>query len=252
MLRTIPLKYFKLGLSPNDTVITVGGGGGRTLNQVVGKPIGQLYTFTYLRDAQGRQVFDQKSGMPLRNNTLMNVGNALPKYFGGITNTFTYRGISLSALIDFKLGFKMIAGRNINYIRHGLSKRTLPGRDVGYVIGNGVNPNGEINQTKVAVQPFYESINPLGINEDFVSNAGFWKLRQITLGYDFTKLLPERLFIKGLKVNAVANNVLILKKWTENMDPEEALVASDNGVGLDFWPGLPPTRSVGFNLNVRF
>ena len=53
-------KVLQLGLSPNDTVITVGGGGGRTLNQVVGKPIGQLYTFKYLRDAQGRQVFDAR------------------------------------------------------------------------------------------------------------------------------------------------------------------------------------------------
>ena len=141
----------------------------------------------------------QKADMPLRNNTLKNVGNALPKYFGGITNTFTYRGLSLSALIDFKLGLNMIAGRNINYMRHGLSKRTLPGRDVGYVIGDGVNPNGEINKTKAAVQPFYESINPLGINEDFVTNAGFWKLRQISLGYDFTKLLPSGFFVKGLK-----------------------------------------------------
>ncbi len=245
-------KVLRLGLSENDTVITVGGGGGRTLNQVVGKPIGQLYTFTYLRDAQGRQVFDPNSGMPLRNNKLANVGNALPTYFGGITNTFTYKGLSLSALIDFKLGFKMISGRNINYMRHGLSKRTLPGRDVGYVIGNGVNPNGEVNQRQAAVQPFYESINPLGINEDFVNNAGFWKLRQISLGYDFGKFLPQRFFIKGLRLNAVANNVLIIKKWTENMDPEEALVSSDNGVGLDFWPGLPPTRSMGFNLNVRF
>ena len=245
-------KVLQLGLSPNDTVITVSSGGGRNLHQVVGKPIGQLYTFTYLRDAQGRQVFDPKSGLPIRNNVLQNVGNALPTYFGGITNTFTYRGLSLSALIDFKLGHKLIAGRNINYMRHGLSKRTLPGRDVGYVIGNGVNPNGEINQTKSAVQPFYESLNPAGINEDFVNNAGFWKLRQISLGYDFTKLLPQRFFIKGLKLNAVANNVLIIKKWTENMDPEEALVSSDNAVGLDFWPGLPPTRSMGFNLNVRF
>ena len=245
-------KVLQLGLSPGDSVITVGGGGGRTLNEVVGKPIGQLYTFTYLRDAQGRQVFDAKSGLPLRNNTLQNVGNALPKYFGGITNTFTYKGITLSALIDFKLGFNMIAGRNINYVRHGLSKRTLPGRDVGYVIGDGVNPNGEINKTQTAVQPFYESINPLGINEDFVTSAGFWKLRQITIGYDFGKLLPANFFVKGLRLNAVANNVLIIKKWTENMDPEEALVSSDNGVGLDFWPGLPPTRSVGFNLNVKF
>ena len=245
-------KVLRLGLSPRDTIITVSSGGGRVLNQVVGKPIGQLYTFTYLRDAQGRQVFDRNSGMPLRNNTLVNVGNALPLYFGGITNTFTFKGISLSTLIDFKLGHKMIAGRNINYVRHGLSKRTLPGRDVGYVIGNGVNPNGEVNQTRAAVQPFYESINPLGINEDFVFNAGFWKLRQITLGYDFTKLLPGRFFIKGLRLNAVANNVLIIKKWTENMDPEEVLVSSDNAVGLDFWPGLPPTRSIGVNLNAKF
>ncbi|GAB3998261.1 TonB-dependent receptor [Spirosoma daeguense] len=245
-------KVLQLGLSPNDTVITVSGGSGRVLNQVVGKPIGQLYTFMYLRDAQGRKVYDANSGMPLRNNTLQNVGNALPTYFGGITNTFTYKGITLSALIDFKLGHKLISGRNINYLRHGLSKRTLPGRDVGYVIGDGVNPNGEINKTRAAVQPFYESLNPLGIHEDFVNNAGFWKLRQISLGYDFTKLLPQSLFIKGIKLSAVANNVLVIKKWTENMDPEEAMVSSDNSVGLDFWPGLPPTRTMGFNLNVRF
>lgn len=245
-------KVLKLGLAEKDTVITVGGGGGRTLNMVVGKPLGQLYTFTYLRDAQGRQVFDKNSGMPLRNNTLVNVGNALPRYFGGITNTFNYKGIMLSALVDFKLGHKMIAGRNINYMRHGLSKRTLPGRAEGYVIGNGVNPDGEVNQTKAAVQPFYESINPLGINEDFVQNAGFWKLRQLTLGYDLGKLFPEKSFVKGLRLSAVANNVLVIKKWTENMDPEEVLNSSDNATGLDFWPGLPPTRSIGFNLNVKF
>jgi len=245
-------KVLRLGNSPKDTIITVSSGGGRVLQQVVGKPIGQLYTFTYLRDAQGRKVFDRNSGMPLRNNVLQNVGGALPLYFGGITNTFTYRGITLSALVDFKLGHKMIAGRNINYMRHGLSKRTLPGRDVGFVIGDGVNPNGEVNQTRTAVQPFYESLNPLGINEDFVFNAGFWKLRQLTLGYDFGKLLPQRFFVKGLRLSAVANNVAVIKKWTENMDPEEVMVSSDNAIGLDFWPGLPPTRSIGFNLNLRF
>ena len=245
-------KVLKLGLAAKDTVITVGGGGGRTLNMVVGKPLGQLYTFMYLRDAQGRQVFDKNSGMPMRNNTLMNVGNALPRYFGGITNTFNYKGIMLSALVDFKLGHKMITGRNINYMRHGLSKRTLPGRAEGFVIGNGVNPDGEVNQTKAAVQPFYESINPLAVNEDFVQNAGFWKLRQLTLGYDLSKLLPEKAFVKGLRLSAVANNVLVIKKWTENMDPEEVLNSSDNAAGLDFWPGLPPTRSIGFNLNVKF
>ncbi|WP_026464214.1 SusC/RagA family TonB-linked outer membrane protein [Adhaeribacter aquaticus] len=240
-----------LGLTPADTMIVVGGSGGTTLRQVVGKQIGQLYTFSYLRDPQGNQVFDKTSGRPIRGG-LINVGNALPRYFGGITNTFTYKGISLSTLVDFKLGHKMIAGSNMNYLRHGLHKRTLVGRAEGYVIGQGVNPGGEVNTTRSPVQPFYEWPNANGVFEDFVFNAGFVKLRQVTLGYDFTKHLPQNLFIKGIRFNAVANNVAVFKKWTENMDPEQVNNASDNQTGLDFWPSLPMTRSLGFNLNVKF
>ncbi|HSI75365.1 MAG TPA: SusC/RagA family TonB-linked outer membrane protein [Lunatimonas sp.] len=245
-------EVLKLGLTDADTVITVSSGGGRILNQVVGRPIGQLYTFTYLRDDQGRQVFDQNSGRPLRNDVPQNVGSVLPRYFGGITNTFTWKGISLFTLIDFKLGHKMIEGRNQNYQRHGLHKNTLNGRDQGFVVGDGVNPNGEINTTQSLIQPFYETTNVLGINEDWVVNAGFWKLRQVSLGYDLSKFLPESLFIKRLRISGVANNVAIIKRWTENMDPENVSVTSDNANGLDFWPALPPTRSIGFNLNAKF
>ena len=53
-------EVLQLGQSPADTVIAVSSGGGRILKQVVGKPIGALYTFLYKRDAQGRQVFDQQ------------------------------------------------------------------------------------------------------------------------------------------------------------------------------------------------
>lgn len=245
-------KVLQLGLSPADTVISVGGGGGRIIKQVVGKPIGALYTFLYKRDSQGRQVFDANSGKPLRNNFDSYVGNVLPKYFGGITNTLNYKGLVLTTLVDFKLGAKMIAGSNMNALRHGLSKRTLVGRAEGYVIGNGVNPDGKVNVTKADLQPFYETPNVLGVNEDFVFNSGFWKLRQITLGYDFTKYMKKVKFIKGLKLSAVANNVLILKKWTENMDPENVANISDNETGLDFWTAVPPTRSIGINMNIKF
>lgn len=245
-------EVLQLGLTPADTVITVGGGGGRIIKQVVGKPIGALYTFTYRRNAEGQQVFDKASGRPLRNDIQKYVGNVLPKYFGGITNSFNYSGIMLSALIDFKLGAKMIAGSNMNALRHGLHKRTLVGRAEGYVIGDGVNQDGGKNVTRSDIQPFYETPNVLGVNEDFVFNSGFWKLRQITLGYDFTKYFKNVKYIKGLKLSAVANNVAILKKWTENMDPENIANISDNETGLDFWTAVPPTRSIGFNLNVKF
>jgi hypothetical protein len=71
------------------------------------------------------------------------------------------------------------------------------------------------------------------------------------LGYDFTKLLPSNIFVKGLKVSAVANNIAILKKWVPNIDPESFGYAMDNLSGLES-TGLPTTRSLGFNLNVKF
>ena len=82
-------------------------------------------------------------------------------------------------------------------------------------------------------------------------DAGLWKLRQISLGYDFTKFFPKKLFIKGIRLSAVANNVAIIKKWVPNIDPEQFGFSSDNLIGLES-TGLPTTRSIGFNLNVKF
>ncbi|MGA0557658.1 SusC/RagA family TonB-linked outer membrane protein [Larkinella sp. VNQ87] len=246
-------KVLDLGSSVSDNMITVGTGEFTgELRQVVGQPMGQLYGFGYLRDAQGRQVFDAGNGRPLRTATQIPFGSALPKWVGGITNGFSYKGINLSVLVDFKLGHKMISGTNHNAWRHGLHKATLVGREQGYVIGQGVNPNGEVNQTRSVVQAFYETVRSQNIAEEFVYNAGLWQLRQITLGYDFTKFLPTNArFIKGLRLNAVANNVAVLKKWVPNIHPEQFGFPSDNLVGLEA-TGLPITRSIGFNLNVKF
>jgi len=84
-----------------------------------------------------------------------------------------------------------------------------------------------------------------------VYDGGYWKLRQITLGYDLSGVLPTNFFVKGVRLNLVANNVLILKKWIDNIDPETFGFSSDNLVGMES-TGLPSTRSIGFNLNVRF
>jgi TonB-linked SusC/RagA family outer membrane protein len=246
-------KVLNLGASVSDTMITVGTGDFTgELRQVVGQPMGQLYGFGYLRDAQGRQIFDVGNGRPLRTATQIAFGSALPRWVGGITNSFTYRGISLSVLVDFKLGHKLISGTNHNAWRHGLHKATLAGRAEGYVIGDGVNPNGEINATRSGVQAYYETVRSLNIAEEFVYNAGLWQLRQITLGYDFSKWVSARVkFIKGVRLSAVANNVAVLKKWVPNIHPEQFGFPSDNLIGLEA-TGLPITRNVGFNLNVRF
>jgi outer membrane receptor protein involved in Fe transport len=245
-------EVLSLGENISDSTITVGTGEFTgELRQVVGKPIAQLYGYGYLRDEQGNQVFDAVNGRPLRTPTQIAFGSAVPIWTGGITNTFNYKGLNLSFLIDFKLGNKMISGTNFNAWRHGLHKGTLPGREEGYVIGNGVNLNKQVNVTRAGTQLYYETVRSANLAEEFVYNAGFWQLRQISLGYDFTKNVKAVKFIKGLRLNAVANNVAVIKKWVPNIHPEQFGFPSDNLVGLEA-TGLPVIRSVGFNLNVKF
>ncbi|MBD2699860.1 SusC/RagA family TonB-linked outer membrane protein [Spirosoma sp. BT702] len=222
------------------------------LRQVVGQELGQLYSYGYARDAQGR-IINGSDGIPNRTADQISFGSALPKYVGGITNTFNFKGVSLSFLIDFKLGGKMISGTNLNAFRHGLQKETLVGRGDAdnRMVGPGVNTNGEVNTVRATVQDYYSVGRTKSLGEQVVYDAGLWKLRQISIGYDFTSLLPKSLFIKGIRLSAVANNVAILKKWVPNIDPEQFGFSSDNLIGLES-TGLPITRSIGFNLNVRF
>jgi hypothetical protein len=227
------------------------------LRQIVGEEMAQVSGFGYLRDPQGRQVFGN-NGIALRTPELIHFGSAIPKWVGGFTNSFLYKGISLSFLIDFKLGNKILSGTNFNAIRHGLHKMTLQGRAEGVVVGNGVkiveNPPGTIqyvtNDIPAPVQGYWEVVRSQQLVEPAVYDGGYWKLRQITLGYDFTKFLPADFPLKGLRLSVVANNVAILKKWVDNIDPESFGYASDNIIGLE-GTGVPTTRAIGFNLNVK-
>lgn len=219
------------------------------LRQIVGEEMAQVAGFGFRRDDQGRIIYGA-NGIPLRTPDLINFGSALPKWFGGINNSFKYKGIMMSFLIDFKLGNVMLSGTNFNAIRHGLHKMTLQGREGG-VVGEGVNQAGEPNTVAAPVQSYWEVVRSQALIEPAVFDGGYWKLRQITLGYDFTKHLSENSPIQGLRLNLVANNVLMIQKWVDNIDPESFGYSSDNLVGMES-TGLPTTRGLGFNLNVKF
>ena len=144
----------------------------------------------------------------------------------------------------------MLSGTNFNLVRHGLHKMTLPGRAEGGIIGEGVDIDGNPNTVVAGVQPYWEVVRSQALVEPVVYNGGYWKLRQVTLGYDFTKFLPDNFPVRGVRLSFVANNVLMLKKWVDNIDPESFGYSSDNVVGMES-TGVPTTRGMGFNLNVR-
>jgi outer membrane receptor protein involved in Fe transport len=219
------------------------------LRQIVGEEMGQIAGFGYKRDVNGNKIFGT-NGLPLRTTALVNFGSALPDWVGGFNNAFNYKGITLSFLIDFKLGNMMLSGTNFNLVRHGLHKMTLQGRQGG-VVGDGVNESGTKNTVAAPVQAYWEVVRSQALVEPVIYDGGYWKLRQITLGYDFTKFMRSNWPVKGIRLNFVANNVLILKKWVDNIDPETFGYSSDNLIGMES-TGLPSTRGLGFNLNIKF
>jgi len=238
-----------------------------SVQQIVGKEMGQIVGFGYRRDDgsvnpdHAGMIVYGSNGIALPTTAQIPFGSALHKWVGGFTNAFNYKGVTLSFLIDFKLGGKMLSGTNFNAWRHGLHKTTLVGRDNqpiiggvqevgGIVVGEGVNQASQINTVGARVEDFYSVVRGSALIEPVIYNAGFWKLRQVTIGYDFSRFLTKTP-IRGLTLNLVSNNVLMLKKWVDNIDPEGYTYTSDNLVGMES-PGLPTTRSTGFNLNVKF
>ena len=217
--------------------------------QVVGQEIGQIAGYGYARNEKGQMIF-QSNGLPQRTPDFVLFGSALPKWVGGFLNSFNYNGITLNVLVDYKLGNKVLSGTNFNAVRHGLHKMTLEGRESG-VKGKGVDASGNPNEAVASAQTYWEHLRTQQIVEAVVYNGGYWKLRQLSLGYDFSKHIPANWLIKGVKLDLVANNVLIIKKWIDNIDPETFGFGSDNQVGLES-PGLPSTRSLGLNLNIKF
>ena len=236
-----------LALANGQQQLTVGSGEffGTIVDQV-GLPLNQIQGADYKKDANGNYIL--AAGKVVTGNSTL-FGSALPTATGGWSNTFKYKRFSLLAQIDYKAGGKMLSSSNLNWLREGLSKPSLVGREGG-VIFNGVNAAGVPNSTAVNAEDFYASYRSQNIVTPFVYSSSFIKLRNVSLTYDFTNLLRSK-YIKGLVVSAICHNVLIIKKYVPNLDPEAIQSSGDNLAGYE-QAALPTTRTFGLNLNVKF
>ncbi|MFA6087552.1 SusC/RagA family TonB-linked outer membrane protein [Mucilaginibacter sp.] len=216
-----------------------------TVSEEVGKPLASLRGYDYKRDAQGRII--TVNGLP-QQGALTTFGSGIPKWVGGWSNTVRYKKFRLYTQVDFKAGAKLISNSNLNFLREGLSKASLPGREGG-VVFPGVNADGTPNTTAVEAETFYSQYRSTNIATPFVYNASFVRWRSVSLGYDMSSLFKGT-FIKSMNLSAMVNNVLMIKKFVDNLDPEANVSASDNLQGIESHT-LPTTRSFGLNLNVK-
>lgn len=226
-----------------------------------GHPFGVLAGWVQQRSPDGQLVFEE-NGAPVQSSMMEVIGNGIPDWTGGINNSITYRGFNLSALVDVRLGGDIYSGTNLRLTQWGLHKQSLQGRlgeeplTVSGVIQAGTDGSGS---------PIYESFektlspgeannywNQMGnrVQDHFIYDGSFAKLRQITFGYNFPRRILDRTPFTNLSLSFVGRNLSIIWKNVENIDPESGY-SSSNGQGLDYF-GMPQTRTFGFNLRAGF
>ena len=228
------------------------------IKHIVGRPYGTITGQIQRTDpATGLPVFNEEDGAPLTDNSYQILGNGVPDFTGGLNNSFTFKNLNLTFLIDFKSGGKIYSGTNVRMTQAGFTKQTLLGREgEAPLVVTGVADDGA-----GGFKPFSKTLTPGEANnywnllgdraaEKFVYDASFIKLRQITLGYTLPKKILDRTPVQNLMVSFVARNLAILKKNTPNIDPESSYTSS-NSQGLDYF-GFPATRTFGFNVRATF
>jgi hypothetical protein len=189
------------------------------------------------------------------------LGNSVADGRGGINNSFTYKGINLSFLIDFQVGGELHSGTNQRLTEWGFHKQSLTGREgegsVVHITGlTDVNNNGTVYEpvdrdlTPDESRQYWGSLGGAAADR-FIYDAGFGKLRQVTLGYSLPKSLLSKTPFANVTLSFVGRNLAILWKHTDNIDPESVYSSNGNSQGLDYF-GMPTTRSYGFDLKLDF
>ncbi|HEY3403621.1 MAG TPA: SusC/RagA family TonB-linked outer membrane protein [Ohtaekwangia sp.] len=252
-----------------------------TVEARVGERMGDMYGIGYQRvsgkegdpyydptgEFVGRIVYNSQ-GKPVPTATTVKLGNYNPDWMAGINNSFSFKGISASFLVDIRQGGEIYSHTQTVGREGGIIEETLEGRANGYdlslpgngVIGDGVVPvsdgDGNItgyveNATKLSAREWHTSIT-LGrrLIEGMVYDASYVKLREVKIGYTLPNQLLKGMAIRDVSISFVGRNLAL---WTDvpHVDPETASTAG--GVII---PGvesvaIPSATSYGFNLNFK-
>ncbi len=224
-----------LSLAANQASLAIGTSGTAVgfIQDIVGLPANQIMAYDYKYDDKNDTLILDKSGVPSR-GPLKPFGSAYSKWIAGWSNEFSYKNFHLSFLIDGKFGGKIFSGTDYRGYFFGLDKATLVNREGKF--GNNIDA------------ATYYSTLASNVSKLFVLDASFIKFRQIVFGYTF----PSKLFHKGIKgasISLVGRNLFYLMKKTDNIDPEADY--TPNAYGLELG-GVPPSRTFGVNLNLKF
>ena len=232
--------------------VTVSNLGGAKVILYEGGQYGDLYVRTLKRDESGKLVTETPEGadyqIPVnggeQNSDLKYMGNMNSKWNMGWNNTFRYKDLTLSMLIDFRIGGKVVSMTEATLDGYGVSERTGRARDRGYVMREGIKFSN--------VKAYYDVVGATSFNsvynvEDYVYDATNVRMREISLGYTFRNLFGQS---KNLTLAFIARNLYFFYKDAP-MDPDVSMGTGNGLQGFDVF-NLPTTRSFGLNVKLNF
>ncbi|MEN2402193.1 SusC/RagA family TonB-linked outer membrane protein [Flavobacterium sp. MC2016-06] len=244
----------------------------------VGGQYGTIIGKDFQKTPSGEMIVGA-NGLPLFTDNKVALGKGLPDWAAGLTNRFSYKGITFQFLIDMKFGMDVYSMTNSLAAQKGLLDVTTEGRDAynearaqavatdpnfsqstwiptaGYVAhgvvntGTAENPVYVKNTTPVNPQDYWNTVFN-NTPAPFIYDASYVKLREVSLGYTIPKSIYSGAKINSIYISAFARNLLTFNKDLPNIDPE-SMYTSGNGQGFEYG-SLPFRKSYGFNLKVTF
>ena len=223
----------------------------------------------------GRYEIDPNTGLyKVNSDAAQVVGNREPKFIGGLSNTINWKKLTVSALLDIRIGGDVYNGTKYYMTSRGMDKQTLL-NDRKSVTVSGVVNKGTAAAPKWEEQTYtYQSgqnyeiggvsysgdymiqqywSNYCSHSDNFIQSVNWLKLRSVSLSYDFTSLIKKQKVIKRLSVNATATNLFTLTNY-DGMDPEVSTAGGTGGsgsTGIDYC-SIPSTSSYTFGVNLTF
>ena len=247
----------KLAPNLNEYILT-SGWSGLQIKAVPGETIG-MYGTGWKRDPDGNVVINETTGYREVTDNVR-LGDVYPDWTMGISNTFSFKGLTLDLLVDVRQGGVIYSNTTSDLRYSGLAKETLAHRGET-IVDKGVNEitdgDGNVsyveNTTPVkSVQDYWQKYSLTANTEANVFDASYIKLREVTFSFDLPKNLMNKTFIQSATIGLEGRNLLIIKDHVPHVDPEANFFGTSlMGEGVEF-SSVPSTRSWGFNLKLNF
>ncbi len=202
---------------------------------------GDIFGRTYARDEKGNMQYNPTTGLPLLNTTNDRyLGNSNPNFLIGFNNSFSYKNLVFSFLIDSRFGGQIASSTEQWLDFKGLSKRSGEARDNG-----GVMLNGKLIPAETYYQFISGKADIAAASEEYVFDATNIRFRELALGFT---LPPITKAIKNMTLSLIGRNLLIFYKKAP-FDPEVSITTANALQGIEGF-SMPSQRSIGVSLKV--